>query len=203
MDSSVASRRTLLLSTGAVVTASWLSANWPGIAAAAQHAGHAAAAPTASGFEFLSIADGADVAAIAARIVPSGATPGAREAHGVYFIDRALDTFFSDRAPAFRSGLAAFQTVFRTSRPAIATFSQASPDEQINFLESVDHTEFFESVRVLTVLGMFAAPKYAGNYAEAGWKLLGFEDQHVFEPPFGYYDAHYTGFVAYDPQSKS
>ena len=43
------------------------------------------------------------------------------------------------------------------------------------FLKSLDQTPFFESMRMLTMLGMFAAPKYAGNYAGAGWKLLGFE----------------------------
>jgi hypothetical protein len=31
-----------------------------------------------------------------------------------------------------------------------------------------------------------------------GWKLIGFEDRHVFEPPFGYYDRDYPGFLA-DP----
>ncbi len=203
MDQTDASRRSFLLSTGGVLTATWLSANWSGIAAAAQHAEHAALASTPLSFEFLSVADSADVAAIAAQIVPSGATPGAREAHAVYFIDRALATFFSDSAPAFRTGLAAFQAAFRASHPASATFDAASADVQITFLRSVDQTAFFENVRVLTVLGMFSAPKYAGNYEGAGWRLLGFEDQHVFEPPFGYYDRSYAGFVPYDPRGKS
>jgi Gluconate 2-dehydrogenase subunit 3 len=203
MDPTVDSRRSFLLSTGGMLTATWLSANWSGIATAAQHAEHAASAPAPVGFEFLSIAESADVAAIAAQIVPSGTTPGAREAHAVYFIDRALATFFSDRAPLFRSGLAEFQSGFHTSQPTIAAFSAASPDAQIDFLKSVDQTAFFETVRVLTVLGMFSAPKYAGNYGGAGWKLLGFEDRHVFAPPFGYYDGHYEGFVPYDTQGKS
>jgi gluconate 2-dehydrogenase gamma chain len=200
---SVDSRRSFLLSTGAVVTASWLSANWSDIAAAAQHAGHVAAAPTHSALEFLSVEDAEDVAAIAAQIVPSGPIPGAREAHVVYFVDRALATFFSDRGPAFRSGLAEFQAAFRISRPTIVTFSKASSDEQIEFLKSVDRSELFESMRVLTVLGMFSAPQYAGNYAGTGWKLLGFEDRHAFAPPFGHYDAHYTGFIPYSEHSKS
>ena len=34
----------------------------------------------------------AEIEAIAARIIPSDATPGAREAGVVYFIDRALST---------------------------------------------------------------------------------------------------------------
>jgi hypothetical protein len=43
---------------------------------------------------------------------------------------------------------------------------------------------------------MFSLPAYGGNRDAAGWKLIGFEDQHVFHPPFGYYDRDYPGFVA-------
>ena len=42
---------------------------------------------------------------------------------------------------------------------------------------------------------MFSLPEYGGNRDGVGWKLLGFEDQHVFQPPFGYYDRDYPGFV--------
>jgi hypothetical protein len=31
---------------------------------------------------------------------------------------------------------------------------------------------------------------------------MGFVDEHAFTPPFGYYDARYTGFVPY-PESRS
>jgi hypothetical protein len=47
---------------------------------------------------------------------------------------------------------------------------------------------------LLTLVGMFALPKYGGNRDGVGWKLLGFQDQHIFEPPFGYYDRDYPGF---------
>jgi hypothetical protein len=50
---------------------------------------------------------------------------------------------------------------------------------------------------------MFCSPRYRGNYRETGWKLIGFEDQHVFTPPFGYYDRDYAGFVPYPPGSES
>ncbi len=42
---------------------------------------------------------------------------------------------------------------------------------------------------------MFTAPTYGGNRDGLGWKLIGFEAQHVFQPPFGYYDRDYPGFV--------
>jgi hypothetical protein len=113
----------------------------------------------------------------------------------VYFIDRALATFFADRAPAFRAGLEEFQRSFRKARPAVTGFAAATVSEQVAFLTTVERTEFFESVRVLTIVGTLSLGQYGGNYAGAGWKLMGFEDQHVFSPPFGYYDRDYAGFV--------
>jgi hypothetical protein len=29
-----------------------------------------------------------------------------------------------------------------------------------------------------------------------GWALVGFEDRHSFQSPFGYYDKDYPGFAA-------
>jgi gluconate 2-dehydrogenase gamma chain len=191
------SRRSFLLSTGGLLTSAWLGTHWSAIAAAAHHAEEMAAAPTPVGFQFFSPSEGADVAAIAAQIVPSGEAPGAREAHAVYFIDRALSTFFAGWAADYRTGLADFQVKFHAANPAAASFAAASSDEQIAFLKSVDHTPFFETARTLTLLGMFTSPKYGGNFQGSGWKLMGFEDQHIFAPPFGYYDAEYTGFVSY------
>jgi len=48
---------------------------------------------------------------------------------------------------------------------------------------------------LITLLGMFSAPMYGGNHESAGWQLIGFEDRHAFEPPFGYYDRDYPGFI--------
>ena len=52
-------------------------------------------------------------------------------------------------------------------------------------------------MRFLTVLGLLALPSYGGNAGKVGWKLVGFVDQHVWEPPFGYYDKDYPGFAPY------
>ena len=59
------------------------------------------------------------------------------------------------------------------------------------FLTSLEHSEFFEALRVLTIVGTLSSPTYGGNYGGAGWKMLGFDEQHVFSPPFGYYDRGY------------
>ena len=68
--------------------------------------------------------------------------------------------------------------------------------EQVAFLTLVEHSPFFDTMRTLTILGTLSASQYGGNYAGVGWKLMGFEDQHVFTPPFGYYDLDYPGFHA-------
>src|SRR6185436_8237262 len=102
------SRRSFLVSSGGMVTGAWMALHWPGIAAAAHHA--EAAAPVASAeLKFLTAAEAPQVEAVAAQIIPSGATPGAREAHVVHFIDYALLNVFPDQAPTFRTLLAQFQ----------------------------------------------------------------------------------------------
>jgi len=196
------SRRSFLSQGTGLFTSLWVAAQWPGIAAAAHHADEAANSAVPVSFTFFSPADAADVEAICAQIVPSGATPGAREAHAVYFVDRTLSTYFAASAPDFSKGLVDFQEKFRAVQPRIA-FAAANPDTQIAFLKTVDQTPFFETTRMLTILGMFTSPKYGGNYQGAGWKLMGFVDQHAFVPPFGYYDREYTGFVPYGTGKSS
>jgi hypothetical protein len=196
------SRRSFLLSTGGLFTTAWLGTQWAAINAAAHHAedmaaAELAAAPHWQGYRFLSDSEAKDVDALAGQIVPSGATPGAREAHAVHFIDRAMSTFFGAWSTEFRTGLAEFQSKFHALHPDETSFAAAARGTQIAFLKTVDLTPFFEAARMLTVLGMFASPKYGGNTAGLGWEMMGFEDRHAFTPPFGHYDAIYTGFVPY------
>ena len=125
---------------------------------------------------FFSAAEAADVEAVAAQIIPTDDTPGAREAGVVYFIDRALATFLSQLAGDYRAQLAAFQAAFRERHPAAASFASLTSEQQIEYLKAVDHTPFFDTTRLLTLLGMFSLPAYGGNRDGVGWKLLGFED---------------------------
>ena len=73
---------------------------------------------------------------------------------------------------------------------------------QIAYLKTVDRTPFFEATRLLTLLGMFTSPEYGGNRDGLGWTLIGFDAQHMFQPPFGYYDRDYPGFTAEPVSSK-
>ena len=173
----------------------WLTLDLTKVAAAAQAAQRAQEGPGQPSTAFLSQAELADVDAITAQIIPSDSTPGAREAGVALFIDRALATFFGRMAPDFRSQLAAFRLRCQAQHPDAASFAALTNQQQLDFLKLVDGTPFFARLRLLTLVGMFAMPKYGGNRDGVGWKLLGFEDQHVFEPPFGYYDRDYPGFA--------
>jgi gluconate 2-dehydrogenase subunit 3-like protein len=196
------SRRSFLLAGAPALTGAWLAANWPTIVAAAEHS-HSSAEAAPENFTFLRPAEVADVDAITAQLVPSGKTPGAREAHATHFIDHSLTTIFAWRAASFRTGLTQFQTGFHSAHPGAGAFAHASSEAQVAYLKSVEDTEFFATTRLLTLLGMFSSPKYGGNFNEVGWKMLGFVDEHVFSPPFGYYDAQYTGFVPYAPEKHT
>jgi hypothetical protein len=190
-------RRAFLRLMGGTLGASCLAFNWTEVALAATQA----ATDTASGSRatlLLSASEAADVDAISAQIIPTDSTPGAREAGVLFFIDRALASFFAHQAATFRSGLEEFQGACRKWRPQASSYAALPSVQQIEFLHTVEHTPFFDSMRVLTVIGMFSMPAYGGNRDGVGWKLMGFEDLHAFQPPFGYYDRDYPGFV-YEP----
>ena len=186
-------RRDFLLGSGRMLGLGWLSLHWPALAAAHQHAQRAVAAgaPTLS---FLTAEEAKLFDAIAALIVPSDDTPGAREAGAVYFADHACTGFLSHAAADLRRGLAQFERDFRASYPGEPGFAVASPASQKAYLTSLDKTPFFDLVRTLTVLGLLADPAYGGNRDALGFKLIGFDDAHVFQPPFGYYDRDYPGY---------
>ena len=200
MDANGTSRRQFLQGTGGALGAAWLATQWPQIAAAAEHA-HSMAAmqDTAdrSKFLLLTAAQARDVDAIASQIVPSGATPGAHEAGVVYFVDQVHHGLWAGGAKDFLAGLTAFQAACAKHHPGTAQFADLSSEDQVAYLHHVDKTPFFGQMRFLTVLGLLALPSYGGNANKTGWKVVGFVDQHIWEPPFGYYDKEYAGFVPY------
>jgi gluconate 2-dehydrogenase gamma chain len=198
MDSS---RRSFITASGQALGAGWLALNWPGITAAATHA-HAAASSGARTIMMLTADQARDIDAIASQIIPTDDTPGAHEAGAVYFIDGALAGFFAAHRAEFLAHYGEFNAAL-AAKQADVRFADLAPERQIEFLKSVETTPFFEQVRFLTILGLLALPGYGGNKDGIGWKLIGFDDQHVFEPPFGYYDRDYPGFVPYEPQAKS
>jgi gluconate 2-dehydrogenase gamma chain len=190
-----ASRRAFLRVLTSAIGSTWLTLEWSSVVAAA-HDAHSSAPESKPHARFLTDAEMADVAAITAQIIPTDATPGAKEAGIAEFIDRALATFFERLAPTFRVQLSEFRAACVAQHPSKASFAELAAEQQIQFLQSVERTPFFNSLRLLTIIGMFAMPEYGGNRDGIGWKLLGFEDRHMFVPPFGDYDRDYPGFQA-------
>jgi gluconate 2-dehydrogenase gamma chain len=185
-------RRSVLLQGLAAAIATTLPWEWQQIARA----------QGGDSLSFLTAAEAADVDAITAQIIPTDDTPGAREAGVVHFIDRGLATFLSHLSADYRAQLAEFQAAFHARYPDAASFASLASDQQIAYLTTIDRTPFFEATRLLTLLGMFSLPSYGGNRDGVGWKLIGFEAQHVFQPPFGYYDRDYPGYAADPAPSK-
>ena len=135
-----------------------------------------------------SVAQGADVEAIASRIIPTDDAPGAKEAGVVYFIDRMLGAAAKDQVPLFDGGLAALSTYVTKTFPSNTTFASLSADQQDAALRSIEKTPFFGAMRFATIAGFLSLPKYGGNRDFVGWKFIG--QEHVMEqkPPFGWYD---------------
>jgi hypothetical protein len=188
VTTNIHSRRSALRGLGMLLGAGVVSLDWPALARAAHEAHLAAQSSGPQTFTLLAAGDAADIDALAAQIVPSDETPGAREAGAVFFIDRALATFFAHWREGFMGGLRGFQAAVPDAHPRTPAFAALPSESQVEFLLTVDRTPFFEQARTLTLCAMFSMPKYGGNRDGSGWKLLGFEDQHVFEPPFGHYD---------------
>jgi gluconate 2-dehydrogenase gamma chain len=197
MTDTTCGRRRFLAEVGSSLGVGWLTAQWPAIAAAHAHAAATAGAGAAPKLGFLTPDEARNVEAMAAQIVPTDDTPGAREAGALYFIDRSLSTWASAAAEPFRSGLRDFRARFTAERPSL-DFADAGSDVQISFLAGVDQTDFFKKVRFLTLLGLFASPRHGGNREGIGWTLIGFDDSHAFTPPFGHYDRDYPGFTVPD-----
>lgn len=91
-------RRDWLISTLSMATL-------PEILAAQEHAHHAVQSIQPPAFSYLDKKAAADIEALTGEIIPSGDSPGAREAGVVYFIDRALHTFDQAQQGLYRSGL--------------------------------------------------------------------------------------------------
>jgi gluconate 2-dehydrogenase gamma chain len=206
------SRRGFLANTLMGVSGVWLTAHWPALLAAAEHARHQAKSEGPNKFEFFTPAEAAEVDAITARIIPTTDTPGAREAGIVFFIDRALVTFDVESQKVYREGLLELQARVRQIFPTVQKFSAATPDQQDKVLQSLDEQPptgrrrgmrnrptsqpFFETIRVHTIAGFLIDPESdkRGNRDGVGWKVIGRDGDHVFQPPFGYYDKDYPGW---------
>lgn len=185
------SRRSFLIRSCASLGSAWIATHLADIAGAQEHAHRAAISQTSIKFEFFTSEQAAETEAIAAQIIPTDDTPGAREARVIYFIDKALATFAADDRPAFVQGLKELEKRSRKRFGKTKRFSELGSEQQTEVLKEIEKSPFFELVRTMTILGMFSNPEYGGNHDQIGWKLLGFQDDFHFKSPFGFYDAEY------------
>ena len=192
MNTGDASRRQFLLGSVSGLSSAWLALRWPAILAAQEHAHRATQLGDPVQFQFLSAEQAIEVEAMAAQIIPADDAPGAREARAVYFIDRALTTFDREKQATYTQGLKDLQAKTQELFANKNKFSDLTSEQQIQLLTAIEKTEFFELVRLHTIMGFLAKPEYGGNYNQSGWKLIGFEDQMIYDAPFGYYDSDYN-----------
>jgi hypothetical protein len=135
--------------------------------------------------EVFSEAQWKTVEAITGRIIPTDHEPGAIEANCVNFIDKALAHEDHAMKPIYVRGVAGLDLVSqqRFAKP----FVELAPEQQDDILAALESgkaegwppgdvaaAEFFGTVRVHTIVGFLADPKYGGNLGYAGWKVLGY-----------------------------
>ncbi|HUN61644.1 MAG TPA: gluconate 2-dehydrogenase subunit 3 family protein [Candidatus Sulfotelmatobacter sp.] len=205
-------RRNFLLQVGGVAGAAWMNVQWPAIVAAADHAHQAANAKTPGKFEVFTQEQARQVEAVAAQIIPTDDSPGAREAGVVYFIDRALKTFASAAVPVYEKGIAHLNQLTAENYAEVKSFADASAEQQGVVLQKLVEEEsgnggyewpgtgssrdFFETIRLHTIWGFLADPSAGGNRDYVGWKAVGRDPEFMFSAPFGYYDKNYPGWQA-------
>lgn len=185
------SRRSFLQSTTSISAAAFLRLGAPAVAAISQAA--CSAKQEAAALRVLGAAEAADIAAIAARIIPTTGTPGATEAGVIYFFDNAFADAMRGQLDVARAGLAEFNSALLATNHK-GSFADLPADAQDAFLRAQELSGFFELVRTMTIFGFFAMEKYGGNKDHIGWDLLGFAGHHgAWSYPFGYYDAEHAG----------
>jgi len=179
-DKESVSRRSFLAHASGAFSSGWLSAQWPIFLATAT----AACSRRDSGDGFVHLDDNLayTLDAVAEQIIPADGSPGAREAGVIWFIDELLG-----RWPNMKGGLEVGAQDL-DGRSASGRFADLPFDVQTELITEIEAGSFFSTMRFLTLAGMFAMPSRGGNRDKAGWKLIGFRDQHDWQPPFGYYD---------------
>ena len=142
---------------------------------------------------FFNHADAAMIAAFTERIMPSEpGKPGARDADVLNYIDLALAGAYAELQDFYRRGLASLDAYCRaTYKESFLHLTPEKQDEVIAALEEGKASEFtyptarefFVTLRIHTMEGMFADPVYGGNRDFAGWRLVGFPGaQAIFTP---------------------
>jgi gluconate 2-dehydrogenase subunit 3-like protein len=183
--------RRVFLRAAAAASVAWVAVDlWQVDEALAWSAQHTAHGAPASRIANLTADQAATLDAMTSRILPSvDGRAGAHEAGVVAFIDRSLATFHADQKQFYADGVQDLNRRAAAKAPGAAGFAALTPAQQDELLHDIERTPFFQAIRFDTIVGTFALPTWGGNHDYAGWKMIGFEHQPAFQPPFGYYDA--------------
>ncbi len=184
------SRRAFLQTSSSLAKSSFILLAAPALLTACKKADEVINSET-KGFSTLSDIEALELRSIAARIIPSDASPGAEEAGVIYFIDAVLGDNRDQEYRAVREALLEVQYNAALKFSA-SYFADLSTSQQDELLTEIENTPFFATIRYLTIAGMFSLPRYGGNKNKLGYELIGFDDQHAWAPPFGFYDADYA-----------
>lgn len=188
MQPQTSSRRSFIASSSAALGSAWIALHAGTLAALSGCARDAAR--QGEPFTTLTSDEVATMRAFATRILPSSdGLPGAEEAGAVYFVDRALGSFFNQMLPPLRELLADLDQATHARGDSVSNFAELEPATQDELMRAAEDTQGFFLARLLVVAGVFSDPSYGGNRDGAGVVILGIDPQPVYAPPFGRYDA--------------
>lgn len=190
MTRTILNRRQFFALSAQAASKSFIVLSAPAILAACDRADTARL--QGSEMQTLAATEATEFAAIAARIMPSDETPGAHEAGVIYFMDTVLADGRDEELTLLRQGLGELQVTVQ-SRHGTNRFSDLDDAQQDSLLREIETSPFFGTLRFLTIAGMFSLPEYGGNRDRIGYQVIGFDDQHAWVPPFGFYDAQQNG----------
>lgn len=181
------SRRDFLRTTSAVAATAGLSLYLPGCREAAESA---ARAGTGDPPRVLTPEQIRTLEAFSDRILPpDGDAPGATAMGAVVFMDHYLEA-----RPDLRADVTTMVEVVdarvAAAHPGAEGLHALDPDAAdavVRALQEEDPQTFF-GLYPLVLFGVFAEPARGGNRDETGWALLGYDDRHAWQPPFGFYD---------------
>ena len=197
------SRRTFLTTAAASLGMMYVSGLTPKILAQAHE--HAKLAPRyldGQPFKFFTVQQAADFEAFASQIFPTDDTPGAKEANVVHFVDFALREIDPYNKQDFTKALTALNEQAKKTAPSAKSFAALTPPQQIEAMTAMEKTGEFGTLKFYTVAGFFGDPADGGNKDQIGWKLIGFEDNFYYAPPFGWYDAHMAQVSAHKARAN-
>jgi len=182
------------------------------LAQAHRHAANSTATGSQT-FRFLTPQEAADFDAFAAQVIPTDETPGAHQAGAVYFADYVLSAINPEQQQDFRNALAMLRMAASEAQPGVSSFAALPVERQIAAMKAMEKppaadsanasnsiaaetgvgakdAQAFGMLRMVALMGTFCDPSLHGNRLKIGWKLIGFDDQAYWAPPFGYYDAN-------------